>query len=648
MPVDDVNNYPEAHGTPYKPAGDWNTWMGHTPTGKVAIGNSHHRLGVIPGYREEPLQEPYIIWDSRTIAAGDTVLQNGGTAGDVFDLKLGGGFDEGEPDGQAFPYSFIHAYKTMNWDNAFGTTPDPPGGFPSDVSQMGGGTCDGAYTLMVAISPLMLTREALEAQMAATGADDYDGYRYIEVDWLSNHDLADGGGAPIDQNFLGDNDDPPFDTGLFHEWYDFANYCQWLQQSPTANMGLETLWTGKLLTFVADPWAGEYSVYIDDELVQFYDTWGDYEPPEDVNGAQYSFVDWEVDCLQQDNGATDVEHFHETFLYFYGHESGAGGTTYIDNTAWNSIVGCAFFRGAPNKNDLQYWKEYFLPAGQGYQPAGLGHTVSRTGLAHTDSHFEEWVVPSNPSNPEAGQYPIDKLVFGILPARGGQTLTALNLIYAEFDVDPGDVIRIELGGAGAEDRTTGLGGWPDGGNGGLGSGSGLYGAGGGGSTRIYRNGVLYVVAPGSGGGAASTTGGGAPNVTDSAGMRISAPDFEGLNALSPPPGSVGLQLVKGQGATTSAPGAGGTGGGSAGVGSVGGTGTTSAASASHTGGGGGGGGYFGGGGGGAGGTGPSTTGGGAGSWFKHANVTFYDANPSPGVVGSLTPAANAEVVIYYW
>jgi hypothetical protein len=650
--------YPEAI-VPQEPAGDWTNWYGTNITDNIGAGPE--RMGQLPAYREEPLQPPYIVWDSRTITTEDMdfgnetgFIENLGSGGDHFNLKLGGQYnEEGEPVGQAFPYEYVYGYKTQNWDNTYGTTVDPPGGFPTDVSEIGGDTCEGAYTMMIAISPLWKHVDEWATEFIARGATNYDGYQYIEMEFLSNNDVADGGGASIVQNVLGDNNEGAPDTNLttevFWEWYDAANYSQWLQQSPSPTYpDLRQPFAGKLITFVADPWMGHTMVYIDEDLVQIYDTSSEYEPP-GWSANQFTDITWQADCSRQDATMLDTSHFHETFQYFYGHSSGRGGSFYRDNTAWNSAVGVAFFRGMPSKADIREWKEYFLPAaGQAYQTWGLQYNVTRAALANTAAHSEVWVVPNTPLDPENGRYPMDHVVLQLQHARGGQTLDAVsNNIYAKFDVSPGDEITFELGGGGANARTTGLGGWPDGGNGGLGSVSGLYGGGGAGSTRIYLNGVLYIVMPGSGGGATNSLGGGAVNVTDSSGERISAPDHEGLSGIDPVPGSSGFESNKGQPGTTVAPGAGGIGGGTAGVGSQGGTGTTTAAVGTHTGGGGGGGGAFGGGGGGAGSG--QTLGGGAGSWFKHANVTLFDSNPSSVTAGSpISAGSPASVQVFYW
>lgn len=73
-------------------------------------------------------------------------------------------------------------------------------------------------------------------------------------------------------------------------------------------------------------------------------------------------------------------------------------------------------------------------------------------------------------------------------------------VEATFDVDVGDVIKVEVGQGGGGGSTIadsgGDGGWPDGGPGALGD---VWAGGGGGSTRVYINNVLMAVAGGGGG-----------------------------------------------------------------------------------------------------------------------------------------------------
>jgi YD repeat-containing protein len=78
-------------------------------------------------------------------------------------------------------------------------------------------------------------------------------------------------------------------------------------------------------------------------------------------------------------------------------------------------------------------------------------------------------------------------------------------LQATFAVSPGDVLTFEVGGGGVGATSTsigGPGGWPDGGPG---TQNFFPGAGGGGSTRFYINGVLKAVSAGGGGSAGAST-----------------------------------------------------------------------------------------------------------------------------------------------
>lgn len=646
--------YPEAVAG-YKPAGDWSNFYGDrfgddTPD---SPGISNDRLGTIPAYREEPLQEPYILWDSRDLTLASTVVVNHGTAGAHYDLKLGGAFNETPRhpyDDVLAPFNYVYGYKTLNWDNSYATTPSAPGGFPTGESEIGGDTCEGAYTWMIPISPHYKLEDVIEAEQAARGANSLDGYIYTEFDFLSNFDAADGGGTNLDMNFLGDNNNSFFD--LFHEWYDSYNYMQWFPSTPAANIPPGdplNPWngsniTGKLITICTDPWAGTYEVWIDELLVQIFDMWGDYTPPDAFNTHWSNFYDWVMDCRQNASGLNPGT-FKELFLYFYGHE---GGPKYVNNAAWRGCPGLAMFRGKPSPADIRYWKNYFMPEGQAYQPTGMRYNIRRPSGVGSGfgPHSDTFIVPDNGFDPENGMYPMDNIVMNISPAGGGGS-AGVGLIdglsqWAKFAVSPGDVITVQLGGGGQIYRQNGLGGWPDGGIGGWSTASGQYGGGGGGSTKIFRNGTLYIHMPGCGGGANHTTGGG-PSFIE-AGQRVSSVEQEGWDAYNADPNGPPLDAYDGQGATASAPGAGGLGGGTAGVGSTGGNGTVSSLS-NETGGGGGGGGVKGGGGGGF--DGNLSRGGGAGSWFVHPNVTIYSYNGvgSGGISGT---GADAYVDIYYW
>lgn len=96
-----------------------------------------------------------------------------------------------------------------------------------------------------------------------------------------------------------------------------------------------------------------------------------------------------------------------------------------------------------------------------------------------------------------------------------------------------DVVKIEVGGGGAPGTSPngngGLGGWPDGGDGGAyAPAAPTWGmAGGGGSTRVYLNDVLVAIAPGGGGGVDGGAGGGTSGGVDGRGFASAATQMQG-------------------------------------------------------------------------------------------------------------------------
>lgn len=286
--------------------------------------------------------------------------------------------------------------------------------------------------------------------------------------------------------------------------------------------------------------------------------------------------------------------------------------------AWPGGVGFALFRGLPTSDDLGTWLDYWYPSGQQYQPdAVFGASMDRTGLDVTDPHSDSWTVPSG-----AGPVVLIDLTY----ADGGDGSEPSRLLRFEVSASAGDVFDVELGAAGG-DTSIGTGGWPDGGDGGLNSGTGLYGFGGGGSTKVYLNSSLIIHIGGGGGGAISSSG-------PVQGTRPGHPTQ--LDDTVPGNGS-GLSIF-GQGGQEGAPGSGSAEGGTGGSGSDGGSGEAIAvAFGSVTGGGGGGGGFFGGGGGGyvspSFGTHSSGSGGAGSSWI--------DTGPIVGTRHNLTAASAA-------
>lgn len=629
----------------YDPRGNADTTSPTTPT--------EYRQGALPAYREEPLQEPHILWDSRAWDVDSDVLNNQGTAGAHFDLAVDYSGDAQYNSSRLtvkdiWKYNLVYAFKTRNWDNSYATTTPAPGGFPDDVSEIGGDFCEGSFTMMIAFSHLFKRRGFYP---------DRDDYKYVEVDFNSNYDVADGGGIDYSQNVIGDNDASSPDTpdhDVFHEYYDGAgNYCQWLAESPSYGHNVPEGWEieGHLVTFTSDPWAGRYWVWVDDELVRYYDTWGDYEVP-GMESYQYNFIDWPGLCNKADIGANPTK-FKELFLYFYGHEGPPW--FYRPGAAWQSVVGAAFFRGQPSSADRTYWKNYFLPDDIEYQPMRITQLISRSNVG-TISHHTDWTVPSNGFDPANGTYPITHVLLEMSPASGGTGTTLFNNgradTYHFIPVVGGDVLTFELGGGGGISRTSGQGGWPDGGNGGVNPNSGQIGGGGGGSTKVWKNGTLIIHMPGGGGGSTSAT---SSNVQGELGFGPPLPQHQATFDGRPLPSDIALDAVRspfwGKPGTTSAAGVGGNNGGGNGSGSNGGVGSSAAANAGYTGAGGGGGGVFGGGGGGVG-TGAVAGvpyGGGSGSWYIHPSIISWYKNygGTPGANAQPT-GAPASARIYYW
>lgn len=334
--------------------------------------------------------------------------------------------------------------------------------------------------------------------------------------------------------------------------------------------------------------------------------------------------------------------------------AGISAATRHPGTAFQGIVGVALFRGMPLEGELQAWVDYWYPPGLMFQGDAALVDITRTGT--TTPHSYVFEVPE-----DAGPY-MSMIVF---PAGGHKdgNLGSASAYGMALLIDAGDEIEFQLGGMGS-DWTTGAGGWPDGGQGGLNIGNGFYGGGGGGSTKIYKNGVLVAHLGG---------GGGHSNWPDSfSGVRKGAGEFGNAGGEPGVPGvnahgngigagegrpSFSSSFGNGFAATISAAGAASgalSHSGSAGSGSTGGTGGSHDAFVDGTvsGGGGGGGGYFGGGGGGMNIEGspgsdiaqiPGGFGGGGSSWYDSSVITLTDA--ASGIGG--LPSANARIQMRY-
>lgn len=611
------------------PGSDWaspGTWYG--------------RLGAIHAYREEPLQAPYILWDLRTFDGEADRLENLGTSGAVFDLNTSWYSDD--PD---FPKESIEFHKSKNWDNSYGTTPNPAGGFPTSWADWGGDPCDGAFTCMVALGPKFYPRTL---QFDDTITDPFGvgiiDYLYFEIDVLAGYETAEGGGIPLNMNFLGDNDgsDDGLTSDFFWEWYDDENYCQWLSgawERDSSGEFTETLhepFANKLMTVTVDPWKGEMWVWVDEHLVQYTDLWGDGNP----SGGDDNFVDFYGNCINYKDKALPADFVGELFLHFSDHQGPYD--LYIPNAAWPHVIGAAFFRGHPTTADRAEWRSYFYDGDTAIQPVFQREVIDRADLSNTDPHSESWVVPNNGLDPANGKYPINEVMIFLIPSGGGNGGSYGSGFLQRpatilVPVSAGDTFTFDLGGGGASGPDGGVGGWPNGGDGGLNTTNGLYGYGGGGSTLVYLNGTLLAHVPGGGGGTAQELG--APPLSP-------VLSWDGSDFVS----GVPSDAFKGKRGTTTGAGAGGTGGGNAGSGSSGGDGATDAfIGFMLTGGGGGGGGYFGAGGGGYEGN-PAfrSYGGGSGSWW----FDISRCSISPNIVSSpvVFPATGsaARVVIFYW
>ncbi len=247
------------------------------------------------------------------------------------------------------------------------------------------------------------------------------------------------------------------------------------------------------------------------------------------------------------------------------------------------------------------------PATIGYTGAPVTYQVGTTGRMT----FEMWGAGGGGPTENANAGDANNTLYG---GAGGNTTGSIYLTT-------GDLLTFEVGQGGQPGVAAtagGLGGWPDGGAGGLGSFSGAAMGGGGGSTRILLNNVLVAVAGGGGAGNLETSGsfgggGGGANGQTGGGSG-------------------------GNGGSQSGAGGNGASGRFGGTGYSTGTNTT----AQSTSGGGGGGGYWGGGGGR--GSSGSNPGGGGGSGFYHTQfvpdgVTTAAVAAVPHNSGSLPSGA---------
>jgi hypothetical protein len=119
--------------------------------------------------------------------------------------------------------------------------------------------------------------------------------------------------------------------------------------------------------------------------------------------------------------------------------------------------------------------------------------------------YYSWERPGNFDQPAIATYLVPEGVTAVgITIAGGGSGASFNVaavsVYT-LTVNEGDIIETWTGGAGRNILNGG--GWPDGGHGGLNTITGYYGFGGGGSSRVYLNGVLVIVQGGMAGGLAT-------------------------------------------------------------------------------------------------------------------------------------------------
>lgn len=452
--------------------------------------------------------------------------------------------------------------------------------------------------------------------------------------------------------FIGDLDEGE----MFIEWFDYVHDST----NFSSIRGPDPGWTGwndltphagKLLTLWQDSDTGDGDLFIDDHSLWSDITYGGVfsDPGLDRGDVFY----------KMSSGGSDISSLNDPDTVWVNkpgpphealYEIEANWETTLPSapgTAWPNVEVMALFRGAPTPDEI---REIKTAAAAGTLPFGLSPPGDPPwGMFHrnfdgdpTDPFSENYTVPAG----------VSSVRVHVRPACG-QYSYRLKGVYFDLDCSAGDTITVELGGRGGPFGSVatafaGVGGWPDGGNGGINTAPtpDIVASGGGGSTRILLNGVEVAVIAGSGGGCGATAvaGGGQGLPTSSSAT------WDGTNGYI---GNLNNQIESGGGATTAAPGAagvtaGGTIAATAGVGAQGGEGAHRAVG-TGSGGGGAGGGFFGGGGGGLriSGSNRSPAGGGAGShWFDTGVVSnFHTAGSVLGAVNYLLGHFDAAVAI---
>lgn len=602
------------------------------------MGWNQSRLGHVDGNAVcRGLGAPWVLWDTRLHDPSTMVKQpyayphgpkfvNQGIGPSSWDLDAGI-YDYGF--GGAF---YVSGWKTYNWPNSFGTSGTPP--FPANWPDIGGNPCDGGgVTLMMPVGEFAKHYISVNGNTPFFGG--WDGFMdcmincspggfftdvFLTANWLGFMEAS--GGVPS----TGDTD-PYFDG--FAE-VDLANMYALLDFEQDDPHRLHINPENSLVTIHLDPVERRMYYWLNETPLLALT----YDSDQQLRG----WATMNTSC-KDDYGGDPNGLIARLFCYM------ADGGPHVDfpplGKAYNPVKGYALFRGCvPKQSDIAYWRNYWFPPGGGDQ--GVRTRIIDVRRDPVNSYGFGALL-----NNQAHSYE-----YTVLPGytAAGFSFSAGGPRFGfAFTVAAGDVIRVELGGAGGDPGVQGgtafpgAGGWPDGGNGGVNTLVNLAATGGHGSTRIYRNGVLYAIIAGAGG---------RPfNFRKSTGGWFSSHQGGGygnpavtMNGWQGFPNGAGA----GQGATQVAPGAGGT-GSPGGSGSVGGSAPTTTANDAvnwFSGGGGGGGGLFGGGAG-ASNLGAPTrhAGGGGGSHWFHPNIRDLTVAFVGSTSGTSASQAGVSIIV---
>jgi hypothetical protein len=169
------------------------------------------------------------------------------------------------------------------------------------------------------------------------------------------------------------------------------------------------------------------------------------------------------------------------------------------------MVGFGLFRGEPTREDLATWYDYWFEEDHQdtYSPFTTRVPVGDPSFgAYTAGQGQRGPLDAPATNQvviPAQDPPITKIQVVVYPASGWQygivneDIDGVGVFEYVFEIDAteGDVFDFECGNRGTQrSDELGVGGLPDGGQAGFNSFSGLWGASGGGSSRIWKNGTL--------------------------------------------------------------------------------------------------------------------------------------------------------------